>query len=236
MSEIADVSKHLTPATLRQEMRKFPAAVPVNLYHMKPPTLPQLRADVAALSDPRIRHPGRRGRAGLLDLGGTVALRASGRSPEPPPRRLPLPGSPARPSGQRPLSLRRRARVEREELARELEDEAAAGPFGEAARRNRVAQGRQEPEARSGGARLQPPRSRPEEGERPFGLDGDPVREERDPLRAQERPVLDERPLEAVLADREPLRGPALRQEGGVDRRVGEKAREARQRPPSTAW
>ena len=55
MAEIADVSKHLTPATLQAEMRKFPAGVPVNLYHMKPPTLPQLRADVAALADPRIR-------------------------------------------------------------------------------------------------------------------------------------------------------------------------------------
>lgn len=55
MSEIAEVSRHLTPRTLREEMRKFPASVPVNLYHMKPPTLPALRADVAALSDPRIR-------------------------------------------------------------------------------------------------------------------------------------------------------------------------------------
>ena len=55
MTEIAEVSMHLTPATLHAEMRKLPAGVPVNLYHMKPPTLPQLRADVAALSDPRIR-------------------------------------------------------------------------------------------------------------------------------------------------------------------------------------
>jgi ribonuclease BN (tRNA processing enzyme) len=55
MNEIADVSKHLTPALLHAEMKKFPPGVPVNLYHMKPPTLPQLRADVAALSDPRIR-------------------------------------------------------------------------------------------------------------------------------------------------------------------------------------
>lgn len=55
MSEIAEVSKHLTPRTLREEMRKFPASVPVNLYHMKPPTLPALRADVAALAEPRIR-------------------------------------------------------------------------------------------------------------------------------------------------------------------------------------
>jgi ribonuclease BN (tRNA processing enzyme) len=55
MSEIAEVSRHLTPRTLREEMRKFPASVPVNLYHMKPPTLPVLRADVAALAEPRIR-------------------------------------------------------------------------------------------------------------------------------------------------------------------------------------
>jgi ribonuclease BN (tRNA processing enzyme) len=55
MAEIAEVSKHLTPRTLREEMRKFPASVPVHLYHMKPPTLPGLRADVAALADPRIR-------------------------------------------------------------------------------------------------------------------------------------------------------------------------------------
>ena len=55
MREIAEVSKHLTPRTLREEMRKFPASVPVNLYHMKPPTLPELRADVAALAEPRLR-------------------------------------------------------------------------------------------------------------------------------------------------------------------------------------
>ncbi|MCL4810422.1 MAG: 3',5'-cyclic-nucleotide phosphodiesterase [Thermoanaerobaculia bacterium] len=55
MSEIAEVSRHLTPRTLREEMRKFPASVPVNLYHMKPPTLPALRADVAALAEPRLR-------------------------------------------------------------------------------------------------------------------------------------------------------------------------------------
>ncbi len=55
IAKIAEVSKHLTPAPLRAEMAKFPPGVPVNLYHMKPPTLPQLRADVAALSDPRVR-------------------------------------------------------------------------------------------------------------------------------------------------------------------------------------
>lgn len=55
MAEIAEVARHLTPATLRQEMRKFPGGVPINLYHMKPPTLPELRADVAALSSALVR-------------------------------------------------------------------------------------------------------------------------------------------------------------------------------------
>jgi ribonuclease BN (tRNA processing enzyme) len=55
MANIAEISRHLTPATLKKEMEKFPPGVPVNLYHMKPPTLPALRAQVAALADPRLR-------------------------------------------------------------------------------------------------------------------------------------------------------------------------------------
>ncbi len=54
MSRIAEVSRHLTPASLRAEMTKFPPAVPIKLYHMKPPSLAALEADVAALSDGRI--------------------------------------------------------------------------------------------------------------------------------------------------------------------------------------
>jgi len=53
--EIAVVSKHLTPARLQSEMAKFPPGVPVNLYHMKPPTLPALRAGISALASPRLR-------------------------------------------------------------------------------------------------------------------------------------------------------------------------------------
>ena len=49
------MSKHLTPRTLRQEMEKFPPAVPVYLYHMKPPTLARLRDEIAALGDARLR-------------------------------------------------------------------------------------------------------------------------------------------------------------------------------------
>ena len=54
LQHLADVSKHLTPATLRAESAKFPPGVPIHLYHMKPPTLDRLRADVAALGDARV--------------------------------------------------------------------------------------------------------------------------------------------------------------------------------------
>jgi ribonuclease BN (tRNA processing enzyme) len=55
MAEIADVSRHLTPSRLRDEMLKFPPGVPVNIYHMKPPTLPALRAEISVLASPRLR-------------------------------------------------------------------------------------------------------------------------------------------------------------------------------------
>lgn len=54
LQRIADVSCHLTPATLRVEMAKFPKDVPVYLYHMKPPALDRLAAEIAALGDSRL--------------------------------------------------------------------------------------------------------------------------------------------------------------------------------------
>jgi ribonuclease BN (tRNA processing enzyme) len=54
LQHLADASMHLTPATLREEMEKFPPRVPVYLYHMKPPTLSRLRAEIAALGDARL--------------------------------------------------------------------------------------------------------------------------------------------------------------------------------------
>ncbi|MGA7990792.1 MAG: 3',5'-cyclic-nucleotide phosphodiesterase [Thermoanaerobaculia bacterium] len=54
LQRIADVSRHLTPATLRAEMTKFPD-VPIFLYHMKPPALARLTAEIAALGDSRLR-------------------------------------------------------------------------------------------------------------------------------------------------------------------------------------
>jgi ribonuclease BN (tRNA processing enzyme) len=54
LQHLADVSKHLTPATLRAEMEKLPPDAPIYLYHMKPPTLERLRAEVAALGNGRV--------------------------------------------------------------------------------------------------------------------------------------------------------------------------------------
>ena len=48
------------------------------------------------------------------------------------------------------------------------------------------------------GAGLQPPRLRPEEGQRSFGLDAEPSGRSRDPLLAEERPLFDEEPPETV--------------------------------------
>lgn len=55
LAEVARVSKHLTPATLKLELTKMPPDIPVLLYHMKPPSLPALTAEVAALREPRVR-------------------------------------------------------------------------------------------------------------------------------------------------------------------------------------
>ncbi len=55
MREVAALSRHLTPETLKAELPKMPPDVPVFLYHMKPPGLEALAADVAALGEPRFR-------------------------------------------------------------------------------------------------------------------------------------------------------------------------------------
>lgn len=55
LEKVADVSMHLTPATLKGELAKMPPGVPVLLYHMKPPSLAALAAEVSALREPRLR-------------------------------------------------------------------------------------------------------------------------------------------------------------------------------------
>jgi ribonuclease BN (tRNA processing enzyme) len=52
---VARASCHLTPSLLLAEVAKAPPRVPVFLYHMKPPSLPRIRREVAALHEPRLR-------------------------------------------------------------------------------------------------------------------------------------------------------------------------------------
>ncbi len=52
---VARASCHLTPSLLLAEVAKAPPRVPVFLYHMKPPSLPRIRREVAALKEPRLR-------------------------------------------------------------------------------------------------------------------------------------------------------------------------------------
>ena len=55
MQEIADLSLHLTPATLESELDKLERDVPIYIHHMKPPCIARIRAEVEALGDPRLR-------------------------------------------------------------------------------------------------------------------------------------------------------------------------------------
>jgi ribonuclease BN (tRNA processing enzyme) len=54
LQAVADVSLHLTPATLTAELTKLRRDVPVYLYHLKPPYLGELRDELAAAALP---HP-----------------------------------------------------------------------------------------------------------------------------------------------------------------------------------
>ena len=54
MQEIADLSLHLTPATLAAELEKLERDVPVLVHHMKPPCIARIRSEIEALGDPRI--------------------------------------------------------------------------------------------------------------------------------------------------------------------------------------
>ncbi len=48
LQEIADVSRHLTPATLAGELAKLRPDIPVALYHFKPPYIGELGDEIAA--------------------------------------------------------------------------------------------------------------------------------------------------------------------------------------------
>ena len=52
LQNIADVSLHLTPATLELELRKLERKVPIFLHHLKPPCIAKIREEVRALRNP----------------------------------------------------------------------------------------------------------------------------------------------------------------------------------------
>jgi ribonuclease BN (tRNA processing enzyme) len=52
LQRVADVSLHLTPQSLTEELRKLARAVPVYLYHFKPPYVDELRRELAACTLP----------------------------------------------------------------------------------------------------------------------------------------------------------------------------------------
>ncbi len=52
MQRVAELSLHLTPAMLAAELAKLQRDVPVYLYHLKPPYIDELRAELAATSFP----------------------------------------------------------------------------------------------------------------------------------------------------------------------------------------
>ena len=54
LQEIADVSFHLTPRTLRLELEKLKKKVPILLHHLKPPCVDRIRAEVKQLKNPDI--------------------------------------------------------------------------------------------------------------------------------------------------------------------------------------
>ena len=55
MQEIADLSLHLTPRSLSQELAKLERPLPIYIHHMKPPCVAKIRREVEALGDPRVR-------------------------------------------------------------------------------------------------------------------------------------------------------------------------------------
>lgn len=54
MQQIADLSLHLTPQTMSQEIQKLQSEVPIYLHHLKPPCIERLVHEVRALKNPRL--------------------------------------------------------------------------------------------------------------------------------------------------------------------------------------
>ncbi len=56
MQHIADLSLHLTPQTMSQEIRKLQIDVPIYLHHLKPPCIESIVHEVRALNIPRVGY------------------------------------------------------------------------------------------------------------------------------------------------------------------------------------
>jgi ribonuclease BN (tRNA processing enzyme) len=54
LQPIADVSGHLTPRTLAEQVGRLERDVPVLLHHLKPPSIAKIHEEVAALGNPAI--------------------------------------------------------------------------------------------------------------------------------------------------------------------------------------
>jgi ribonuclease BN (tRNA processing enzyme) len=54
MQQIADLSLHLTPQTMSQEIKKLQPPVPVYLHHLKPPCIEGIVREVRALQNPQV--------------------------------------------------------------------------------------------------------------------------------------------------------------------------------------
>jgi len=56
MEKLAKLSGHLTPAMLKEELKKFgDRDIPIKVFHMKPQFLDELQAELAALDDDRLQ-------------------------------------------------------------------------------------------------------------------------------------------------------------------------------------
>jgi ribonuclease BN (tRNA processing enzyme) len=53
--EVAQASRHLTPALVVAALAQAPPRVPIYLYHMKPPSLARIRREIAAARQPRLK-------------------------------------------------------------------------------------------------------------------------------------------------------------------------------------
>lgn len=54
LQAVADISLHLTPRTLAEELRKLERRVPILVHHIKPPCRDKIREEIAALGNPDI--------------------------------------------------------------------------------------------------------------------------------------------------------------------------------------